>query len=397
MSFSKIGLAVCYKVQNYGSKLQAFATQEMIKKLGYDCECVNYTKKKDVNTFLSYLHTLLIPYVLKIKIGSIKKKIQEKKEILSFGAGFEKRKRKLREFEKAFRTSKPVVGYRNLLDYASNFKVLLVGSDQIWHPLNLGSRFYTLEWGNGQKRIAYAPSFGVSNIPWIQRKRTINYIKNIDFLSCREKKGTEIIKELTGLNAQLVLDPTLLFTADEWDDLLKKPTRVVEQKYIFCYFLGNNPSHRKWATELSRITKTEIVFLPHICEIIPSDRQFGDVQLYDVGPSDFFALIRDADYVCTDSFHGTVFSILNQKKFVTFNRYGLGKGSTNSRIDSLFSLLHVNRHEPGNSFSMDELTSNGLDYSQILNYLAEYRAESISFLKRAIESSLEDDFNKKRY
>ena len=371
----KIGLAVCYKVANYGSALQAFATQEMVRSVGFDCECVDYTKKKDFATVLSYLHTIFIPYVIGMKLSNIKKKWFEKREEKKYGADFKKRTEKFRTFiESNFTTSRSIVGYQNLRKCAYDYNALLVGSDQIWHPLNLGSHFYTLEWGvKKQPRISYAPSFGVSRIPSIQKRRTNEYLKEFSFISCREQKGVDIVKNIANRDAKLVLDPTLLFTAEEWNQLLNKPKRVVKQKYIFSYFLGNNPSQRDFVNKLKSITGLSIVFCPHIDEIIPTDRNFGDICLYDVGPAEFFSLIRDAEYVCTDSFHGSVFSILNQKKFVTFNRFKKSKASTNSRIDSLFSLLELHSHRADDDYSVSELINDQTDFEHVLGLLAVYR------------------------
>lgn len=386
----KIGLAVCYKVENYGSALQALATQEMVKSLGFDCECVDYIKTKSLATVISYLHTIFIPYVIGMKISNLKKKLLEKIEQKKFGADFEKRSEKFRIFiQKYFITSKLIVGYQNLRKCAYDYKALVVGSDQIWHPLNLGSHFYTLEWGREkQPRIAYAPSFGVSKIPAIQVNRTKKYLNAFTSISCREQKGVDIVKSLTNRDAKLVLDPTLLFTAEEWNCLLDSPQRLVKVKYIFCYFLGNNPYQRDFVKKLKSLTELPIVFLPHIDEIISTDRDFGDIRLYDIGPAEFFSLIRDAEYVCTDSFHGSVFSILNQKKFVTFNRFNKSKASTNSRIDSLFSLLNLNSHRAKDDFYVNSLINDQTDFKNVLSLLAAYREKSTNYLKDALQESL---------
>lgn len=383
----KIGLAVIFKHNNYGTVLQAFATQQILFRLGYDNECINYYKPKSLKVFFSYFHTLFIPFVLKIKIQSIKKRIMAKRIPVDLQKEFLVRQNMFSLFEKNnFIKTKPINSYKQLQMIAKDYSALLVGSDQIWHPLNLGSHFYTLEWGTKyQHRIAYAPSFGVSNIPTIQKKGTIRYLNDFSFLSCREQAGVDIIKFMTGKEASLVLDPTLLHSAEDWDIMLHHPQKIINEPYIFTYFLGNNPDQRDFVNRLKKETGIKIVFLPHLDEIISSDMNFGDFQLFNIGPSEFFSLIKNANYVCTDSFHGTVFSILNKKKFVTFNRYKEGKGSTNSRIKSLFNILKLNSQHFSSNDSVEKLIKTNIDYNSVNNYLAEYRKQSIQYLNTALK------------
>jgi len=386
----KIGLAICFRHLNYGTVLQAFATQQILFRLGFNNECVDYRKPKSFSFFFSYLHTLFIPFVLQMKFQALKKKFLEKRSNVDLQNGFSARHQVFAKFiAKNFTVTESVLSYKQLKENASEYSALLVGSDQIWHPLNLGSHFYTLEWGTkDQPRIAYAPSFGVSKIPAIQKKWTARYLNKFSSLSCRERAGVNIIKSLIGKEAQLVLDPTLLHTAEEWNEMLHQPKCIIKQPYIFCYFLGNNPEQRDFVNQLKEKTGLKIVFLPHLDEIILSDMNFGDYQLFDVGPADFFSLIKNAEYVCTDSFHGTVFSILNKKKFATFNRYRQTKGSTNSRIDSLLALLKLETQRMTADEPVESLIHSNIDYESVHNRLAIYRKQSIDYLNTALNEAL---------
>ena len=134
-----------------------------------------------------------------------------------------------------------------------------------------------------------------------------------------EESGKRIVKELTGRDVPVILDPTMVITRKQWDEAVPDQA-VTDGEYLFCYFLGNNPSHREEASALAKSLGLKIVTLRHLDEYIASDEKFGDEAPYDVGPEEFVNLIRHAKYVCTDSFHGSVFSILYRKQFISFNR-----------------------------------------------------------------------------
>ena len=136
----------------------------------------------------------------------------------------------------------------------------------------------------------------------------------------REESGKRLIKGLVGRDVPVVCDPTLLFTGEEWLSIQKQEI-IIKEPYILCYFLGNNPPHRKFAERLKNATGCKIVALTHLDEYVKSDEGYADYMPYDIDPADFLNLIRNAEYVCTDSFHCSVFSMLYKKIFFTFKRY----------------------------------------------------------------------------
>lgn len=382
----KLAIVTGYHIKNYGSALQAYATQRVINEMGIENECIQYEKKKDIHQLLRIFN---IP-LLKTKLAGIKKKIYAKKYASTLGENFKIRNKIFDEFVKNnFKISEKYYGYEELKQKIKNYDAVLLGSDQVWNPLNFGSHYYTLEFvPNEIPKIAYAPSFGVSKIPDSQRKETVNYLKRIDYISVREKKGQELIKELTGRNAQVVVDPTLLLDLKQWKTVYKEE-RIVNEKYIFCYFLGTNQKHRNFAKKLKEKTGYKIVTLPYMDEIVKEDFNFGDYQMYNVGPSEFLNLINNAEYVCTDSFHGTVFSILHHKKFFTFNRYEENKkASTNSRLKSLLGLLDIEERLCKSDISVEEVMEKKIDYSKVDENLEKMKNESMNYLKESIKSAL---------
>ena len=245
--------------------------------------------------------------------------------------------KKFNEFKRVFNLSRTFSSYKELSDFAdNNYSDVIVGSDQLWLPVNVVSDYYTLNWvSNNVNKISYATSFGISKIPSKYTEMYNKFLNHINYLSVREDVGVNLIKEIANKDATLVCDPTILLTRNEWEEIISDE-RIINDDYIFCYFLGSNIEHRKFVENLKKITGYKIVSLNHCDEYVKYSDKFADYTPYDVGPSEFVNLIKNAKYVCTDSFHGTVFSILFNKEFYTFERFkSNAKMSTNSRIYSL--------------------------------------------------------------
>ena len=206
-----------------------------------------------------------------------------------------------------------------MVEASSEYDVVLSGSDQLWSPGGLKSHFYTLEFcKKGVRRVSWASSFGVATIPEEQLVDTRKYLLEMDKISCRELSGCEIVKQLTGRPAIHVCDPVMMFSATDWKALVPNNKRV-EEAYIFAYFLGENINYRKQVQEFARRKGLKIVTLRHLDQYVPSDEAFGDYAFYDVSPEDFINLISNADFVCTDSFHGSCFSIIfNNNKIIYY-------------------------------------------------------------------------------
>ena len=377
----KIGIVTGYHIINYGSALQAFATQKYLDDKNIPNECIHYEKKNSISQILRVFNKPL----LKAKMATIKKGQYAKKHYDTFGKYLEMRNKKFKEFvQENFRLSDTYTGYEKLKKATKNYNAFLLGSDQVWNPMNFGSHYYTLEFvPDNILKIAYAPSFGVSKIPKNQVERTKKFLNRIEYISVREKKGQELIKELTGRDVPVVVDPTLLLTLEQWQTIYPKE-RIVKDKYIFCYFLGTNSSHREFAKKLQEITGYKIITLPHMDEIVPGDFTFGE-SLFDIGPKEFLNLIANAEYVCTDSFHGTVFSVLHHKKFFTFSRYAENKkDSTNSRLTSLLGILGIEdrlytaKEDPKNEYEKE------INYKEVDENLQKIREESKKYLDNAL-------------
>lgn len=334
-------MCICYYNLNYGSMLQAYATVKEVEKRGLSFDIIHYKKQKSLGFLISNAGR-----VFNSAWRSEKKLVVQKKLSLYRYSDYKRnvliRNQLFRKFQNKYFDDHVVtyVGFKTLAENAQKYDIVLSGSDQMWSPSGLATNFFNLMFvPAGVRKISYASSFGVSQIPYYQRKRTAAYLKRINYISLREERGVEIVRELTGREAQLVVDPTMLLSSNEWDTFSGHEP-IISEKYIFAYFLGDNKGHRTTVEDLKKNTGLKIVTLRHLDEYIPSDEKFGDYAPYNVGPEEFLNLIKNAEYVCTDSFHGTVFATLFHKQFLTYSRFSnTSKTSRNSRINTLLSNL----------------------------------------------------------
>jgi hypothetical protein len=303
---------------------------------------------------------------------------------------YEKLKIRTKKFENfknyQLKFSKPFIGRKSLIKGAKNYRAFLLGSDQVWHPNNMGMDFYNLFFVPEEiPKIAYAPSFGISKIPIEQLGKTKKYLNRINYISVREKSGKEIVKQLIHRDVPIVCDPTLLIDRVVWDTL-KGNSKIIEEKYIFCYFLGNNILHRDFARQVKQKTGYKIVTLLHMHEYVKNDEVFGDITPFNVGPAEFINLLSNAEIVLTDSFHGSIFSIMYEKIFFTFNRFAEGKlSSTNTRIKSILEFLDLSERRINGNESYDVLCDMTINYVKANEILNEFRNVSRSFLKTCIK------------
>lgn len=386
----KVVLAICYYFPNYGSMLQAYATQEAVNKLGHDCYTlhisnpINYMPQSKAKY---YFHKLTNPEIVKTHWRQYqgRQKLKKYPEILK---GIETRNRYFKEFSQTkFRLTELLPTRQSLTEYVKGKDCVLVGSDQLWNPANVEHDYYTLGFvPDTVKKVSYATSIGTKSIPGYQIETYKHFLSRFSSISVREKSAVDIIENL-GFNAELVLDPTLLFTGDEWLSIQKKEP-IAKEPYILCYLLGTTKWHRSMVSKIAEKYGYKIVSLQQLDEFNEDDVHFGDEQRYDVGPAEFVNLIRNAQIVCTDSFHGTCFSILNHKQFFTMNRFSnTERLSTNTRIDSLLGQLDLNdRRINDYSNGMNRLTKEDapIDYSAVDEKLAELRRQSFDYLKNAL-------------
>lgn len=337
---------------NFGNKLQNYALKNIIEDNGGMVETIIYKENK-------------------IKAG-VKKIIRN----FSIEKNEKNREKKFIEFNCNLTYSRkalPVDETKKIYD--DRYDYVFYGSDQIWRPYNYGIPY--LLGGNAfsrKKNISYAASFGISHIEEKYKENIKNTINNFNLISVRENRAKEIIIELTGRNdIEVLVDPTMLLDAEEWDKVSKKPEQIKEgEKYILNYFLGELSDSRK--NEIERIAKE------NNCKIINiMDKKDP---FYVSGPSEFLYLEKNAFLICTDSFHSSVFAILYNRPFIIFDREQEGLQSMNSRIDTLIDKFDLKNRRFSGLITKENLNH---DYSEAYKILEKEREKSLNFLKKALD------------
>lgn len=371
----KVGIITICDYNNYGNRLQNYAVQEVLKSLGLKvetiknehpiCECQG--KSKWLIRFHNLRHMSRKEVINKIINITVLKLLKKDNSII-----INKRIEKFKLFtykyinETDFIISKKSfpIGLEEKYDY------FVTGSDQVWNPnCRFGSFIDFLTFASRCKRIAYAPSFGVSSIPKEFVEKYSIWLSEIDNLSVREEVGAQIIKSLTGKNAIVVIDPTLMLTKDKWLSISKQACNRPKGNYLLTYFLGNiTKEYKQVINKLAFEYNLEIVQLMNI----------NDKDRYTVDPAEFLDYINSSTLLLTDSFHGVVFSILFSKSFIVFER-----PSMNSRIETLLTKFNLNSRRLENLANIKNLLST--DYSHIPSILEVERNKALDFLKNAFQ------------
>lgn len=384
----KVALAINYDYHDYGGMLQAFATQRFLTKNGVDSDAINFDQvKADISKrkWRYFLSNIFDFSIVKEKSKLIEKKLKQKSNE-NLRKGMAERDAAFDEFCKShFKISRAFKSWTDMSAASrKEYDAVVVGSDQLWLPSNVMADYYTLNWVPKEvKKIAYATSFGIGSIPAKYKQVYANYLRRIDYLSARETSGQEIIKELADREVPLVNDPALLLDADGWNEIVSS-TPLVKDKYVFCYFMGNNPEQREFVKRLAKDKGLKVVALLHLDQYIPADENYVDLAPWHVSPADFVNLVKNAECVCTDSFHGTVFSIIYSRPFFTFKRFNRKASlSTNTRITSLLTRLGL----------MERLVTDmnvepvfEIDWNKIQDGVSEFRKASSEYFLNAIHA-----------
>lgn len=382
-----IGLVTCYFHHNYGSMLKAYATEMIMQEMGLPYQTIACKSPID------YMEANKIGYVVKkLLIGDWKMKLgkmkveREKKRNPVFAANWTTRDMAFNKFaNESFHLSPYCKNRDELKAMAQGYSAFIVGSDQLWRTDSVEHGYYTLEWvPDPIRKIAYSTSIGVKEVPWFQVKKNQRFMNRFDYIALREQSACDLVYKLTGRKVEVVLDPTLLFNGERWMDI-QQFEPLIAGKYIFCYLLGNNPWQRERIKRVKAETGLKIVALQHLDEYIPSDEGFADEAPYNVGPREFLNYIRNAEYVFTDSFHCSVFSILYKKPFFTFSRFSeTAKQSTNTRIDNLMSLTGLSERRVNTQTDINAILNTQSDYAEVDRRLLSLRQFSMEYLHNAL-------------
>lgn len=370
----KIGIVTLNGYFNYGNRLQNYALQEVLKHLGFEVDTIINDAKITNSTSIK-----------KAKISRMSEK--SLKELLVIASNKYKNylyRDKLNEqradiFKEFSKKHLSEINYNISEDsvsetLAKTYDYFITGSDQVWNPSYInGSSIEFLTFAPSNKRISYAPSFGVSQIPIEYTEKYSLWLSEMAQLSVREEAGAKLIKELTGRDATVVLDPTMMLIKEKWLSISKAPSNKPTKKYLLTYFLGDiSKERKKLLKDIAKRNDLEIVNLAQIKDQTP----------YLSGPSEFIDYINSAAVFCTDSFHGAVFSILLETPFIVFTREGKSP-SMNSRIETLLKTFKLESREAGNIQTNNQIFE--VDYTHTIPILEKEQEKSYNYLKQALE------------
>lgn len=362
-----VGVCIKYMHENYGGILQAYATVSYLEKQNIDYELVRYIRKDTLIETLKDIPRIFNAVWLNSRYEGVQRKISLKRHP-AYRKNNEIRMKAFADFKKKSfqKCSNEYVGYAALCEGGKKYSAVITGSDQLWSPAGLPSNYYNLKFvPDDTLKVSIASSFGVKEIPWYQKKRTEQFLNRIEYVSMRENRGSEIVKELTGREVPTILDPIFFLSKDEWLEKIPN-SREIAPPYIFAYFLGTTREYRSAVQKFAKEKRMRIVALRHMDQYVEGDESFGDYAPYDVSPERFLNLLRNAEYVCTDSFHGAAFSILNEKQFVVFDRYEEDAVfSKNSRIDTLCASFGLEDRRYKGGMSLQAIVQNEIDYSDV--------------------------------
>lgn len=353
----KIGTLTFPGSPSHGASLQMYALYSAIKNMNIDVSVINY-----ISPTFNYKKT--IKKDLKTRIINLILKDTE--------TSFKEFESKIKVFPQV-----PITTTDNLREYTSSFDRIIVGSDQVWNPIVTGNdmNFYLEFCNDNRKKASYAPSFGVNEIAKKDKEKISNLLSQFSYLSTREERGKELIYELIGKEAPIVLDPTFLIKKEDWRKL-KKPSGA-RGDYVFFYTIKPSEKLEKSAKEFAKKHHCKYIYISGGLHGVLDKFNPNKHPVFGVGPAEFLDLIDNAKYVFTNSFHGAALSIiLNKNFYVEFS------SDTNSRLITLIKSFELNDHIINcDNFKYD---FKHIDYVKINNILDEKRKESLLYLKGII-------------
>jgi hypothetical protein len=312
----RIGTLTFHKTNNYGAVLQAYALQKYLLDAGFEAEIIDYRPNAGTNIVQRSFKNKALYYLFKPNV-LIERKI---------------RQRKFNEFRHNHMNiaSTIFLGDEQISNNPPPYDLYIVGSDQVWNTdiTNMSKAFF-LNFVKSGRKISYAASLGKDEFNETEKKYMKDYLNNFDGIAVRESLLQQKLQEEFSINAEHVLDPIFLLNKENW---IKVASRIrLPKKYVLCYMMEYSQELIDHTNDVARQLHCSPIF------ISPSHTHFSGRILKGLGPSEFIYTLANARYICTNSFHGTAFSLIFQKDFTVVRHSRL-----NSRISSLIELVGLN-------------------------------------------------------
>lgn len=388
----KIGVvSLYYKSHNLGGLLQSYAVVALLNEYGFEAEQICYDLSISNAQSRMYQRNrrkkLLLSSGFKIVYSKLKGKISRiMQKPSNISNELKKQLSVFQEFEEFIPHSTVVYNIDTISEANATYDAFVVGSDQVWNLGQLAHDAMYLGFADpSKKKITYAVSMGKASITSYEKPIFLSKISNFSEISVREQSLGKLISSISNIQWTSVLDPTLLLSYDQWKTI-ENLAVLPNDRYIFCYFLGDCKWQRKFVQNYADSNGLRIIDIPYVMGIKrKSDSFLKSDSRFDVGPREFIALIKNAECVFTDSFHAVAFSVNFQTSFYVFDRDGLsGIKSINSRItDFLDSLSLSNRRIVTDKC---EISNEAIDWEQVDTILKRERIKSREWLKHQLLS-----------
>lgn len=369
----KIDIITRHSVPNYGSLLQSYATQKAIEKLGHESEIINYTRYEERYENLAKSLVKGKKWDKNAVLRLIYKLIQT--------PNYSRMYKKFAEYRKGF-LNETKLEYGNIQELEQNIPeadVYCSGSDQIWGKIGTENydEAYFLEFAKEKKCIAYASSFGKTELNEELEQNLERLLRKYKRILVREDSAEKLLQDREFNNVKQVLDPTLLLSRQEWCELAKKSEKELPEKYILIYQLHDNKEFDKYAKMFAKSRNLKLL------RISPSLYHFtrSGKLVYLPTQFEFLRYFENAEYILTDSFHATVFSIIFNKQFLDI----LPSNKTGTRIESILRLFEIDTRILSNYEDMTLIDKN-IVWDNVNKRLEEERMKSMNLLRDAIEN-----------
>ncbi len=392
----KVGIIThYYKSTNYGGNLQAYALCKALKNIGIESEQICYpVEDKNVNKKWEKEESsnIIKKY---IKMGLRKSKDVRRLLYMLFKHNeYLKFKQNIKTQESAFTDfnsnmiphSSKVYDNNCFKECVDCYDAFITGSDQVWNFSWFQPEYFLESVPSEKIKIAYAASMGICKLNANQKQYIMKVLDSFDGISVRESNTATYISQIINKDVMNTVDPTLLIEATDWNRICSD--RIVKTPYVFCYFLGDNTASRNLSRKFAMEKGLTLVIIPMLHDGVHFiDDVLGDTVIYNATPYDFLSLIKNADYIFTDSYHATIFSYLFKKEMFIFNRNI--QGVMKDRISSLVNLLNISERYCCDNYklSLEYIKSVKLiDYADNSNLNMEI-LKSYNFLELLLKSS----------
>ncbi len=379
----KFGIITLFQNYNYGATLQSYALQSTVKKTGVDVETIQYERKAINTNENSKANKSLLT-----KIKNFVKRILFRREKHNKNSTVDDSARK-KLFDNFIAENMKISDKqytKETITEANNFyDAFICGSDNIWNK-NLFDSSFMLDFANDDKRkIAYAPGMSTDFLTEYQKELFIPPIKRLDYISCRERIGSNLLEGILSKKVPVVLDPTLLLEKSEWSSISKAPIADLPSEYMFAYICDHNALTDEKINELCSKVNLPVVLVPNMSGKFMLYGESEKIEIGNVGPAEFIYLIENSKMVLTDSFHGTVFACIFEKEFYCYRRFkDQERIQLNYRIDNLLEILGISKKRIMSS-PEDSYDFTHIDWESVRSKLLDKRKESLCYLNFALQ------------